>query len=64
MPHSAQSALCATADAHEMDGVHMTTTILGTFIGAVTLTGSAVAFGKLHGLLNSKPLNIWGALMV
>lgn len=34
----------------------------GTFIGAVTLTGSAVAFGKLHGLLNSKPLNIWGAL--
>ncbi|KAI7844259.1 hypothetical protein COHA_002057 [Chlorella ohadii] len=47
-------------DAHEMDGVHMTTTILGTFIGAVTLTGSAVAFGKLHGLLNSKPLNIWG----
>lgn len=33
----------------------------GTFIGAVTLTGSVVAFGKLHGLLNSKPLNIWGA---
>jgi NAD(P) transhydrogenase len=47
-------------DPREMDGVHMTTTILGTFIGAVTLTGSAVAFGKLHGLLNSKPLNIWG----
>ena len=43
-----------------MDGVHLVTTVLGTFIGAVTLTGSAVAFGKLHGLLKSAPLNLWG----
>ena len=42
------------------DGVHMTATFLGTFIGAVTLTGSAVAFGKLHGLLKSAPLNVPG----
>ena len=40
---------------------HFPASLQGTFIGAVTLTGSAVAFGKLHGLLNSKPLNIWGA---
>ena len=38
----------------------MTATFLGTFIGAVTLTGSAVAFGKLHGLLKSAPLNLPG----
>lgn len=32
----------------------------GTFIGAVTLTGSAVAFGKLHGIMASAPLNLPG----
>jgi hypothetical protein len=32
------------------------TAFLGTLIGAVTLTGSAVAFGKLHGVLPSAPL--------
>ncbi len=42
------------------DGVHLVSTYAATFIGAVTLTGSAVAFGKLHGLLPSKPLNLPG----
>ncbi|EZG43604.1 NAD(P) transhydrogenase [Gregarina niphandrodes] len=32
----------------------------GTFIGAVTLTGSLVAFAKLHGLVKSKPLSLPG----
>jgi NAD(P) transhydrogenase subunit beta len=32
------------------------TIALGTAIGAVTLTGSAVAAGKLHGTLNSNPI--------
>eukprot|EP00775_Hariotina_reticulata_P007046 gene7046-7260_t len=45
---------------HDMDGVHMVTAFLGDIIGAITLTGSAVAFGKLQGILNSKPLNLPG----
>jgi NAD(P) transhydrogenase subunit beta len=44
------------------------TIALGTAIGAVTLTGSAVAAGKLHGTLNSNPIllparNILSALV-
>ena len=34
----------------------------GTLIGAITLTGSAVAFGKLHGILDSAPLALPGEL--
>jgi NAD(P) transhydrogenase len=43
-----------------MDTAHLVSTYLGTFVGAVTLTGSAVAFGKLHGILKSAPLNLPG----
>ena len=49
----------ATEPLH-VDGVHLVTTLLGAFIGAITLTGSAVAFGKLHGLLKSAPLRLPG----
>lgn len=34
------------------------TAYLGDFIGAVTMTGSAVAFAKLHGVMKSEPLNL------
>ncbi|PRW58593.1 NAD(P) mitochondrial isoform A [Chlorella sorokiniana] len=60
------AAVCASissymaSDPAHLDGVHMTATFLGTLIGAVTLTGSAVAFGKLHGLLASAPLALPG----
>mmetsp|Transcript_27817 Transcript_27817/g.82924 ORF Transcript_27817/g.82924 Transcript_27817/m.82924 type:complete len:1028 (-) Transcript_27817:136-3219(-) len=44
--------------------MHLTSTVLGDFIGGVTLTGSLVAFGKLDGRLDSKPLNLPGKNMI
>jgi len=41
-------------------GVHMGSIFAGTFIGIVTFTGSVCAFGKLRGLLDSKPLQLPG----
>lgn len=36
--------------------IHNVEVFLGIFIGAVTFTGSIVAFGKLRGIISSKPL--------
>jgi hypothetical protein len=36
--------------------IHETEIFLGVFVGAVTFTGSVIAFGKLQGLIGSKPL--------
>ncbi|WP_410685852.1 Re/Si-specific NAD(P)(+) transhydrogenase subunit beta [Avibacterium paragallinarum] len=36
--------------------IHNVEVFLGIFIGAVTFTGSVVAFGKLRGIINSKAL--------
>ncbi|GAB2954639.1 Re/Si-specific NAD(P)(+) transhydrogenase subunit beta [Hafnia psychrotolerans] len=39
-----------------MENIHLTEVFLGIFIGGVTFTGSIVAFGKLRGIISSKPL--------
>lgn len=39
-----------------MENIHLTEVFLGIFIGAVTFTGSIVAYGKLSGKLSSKPM--------
>lgn len=42
----------------EMHTIHMVEVFLGIFIGAVTFTGSIVAFGKLNGKISSAPLQL------
>jgi len=44
--------------------IHSVEIYLGIFIGAITFTGSVVAFGKLQGSISSKPLTIPGRHMV
>jgi len=39
-----------------MENIHLTEVFLGIFIGAVTFTGSLVAFGKLRGKIASRAL--------
>jgi NAD(P) transhydrogenase subunit beta len=50
-------SLGLTGAAHTIHGIE---TFLGIFIGALTFTGSLVAFGKLQELIGSKPLLIPG----
>lgn len=57
---TAIASYMAHGDAPSADIVHRASEYLGTLIGAVTLTGSAVAFGKLQGVMDSKPLALPG----
>ncbi|USD63089.1 Re/Si-specific NAD(P)(+) transhydrogenase subunit beta [Vibrio sp. SCSIO 43140] len=43
---------------HAEHVIHLVEVFLGVFIGAVTFTGSIVAFGKLRGVINSSALNL------
>ena len=52
------------AEGEVLDGVHRVTAYLGDIIGAITLTGSIVAFLKLQGLAPSAPLNLPGRCRV
>jgi NAD(P) transhydrogenase subunit beta len=40
--------------------IHATEIFIGVFVGALTFTGSLVAFGKLQGVIRSKPLLLPG----
>ncbi|WP_386693005.1 MULTISPECIES: Re/Si-specific NAD(P)(+) transhydrogenase subunit beta [unclassified Lonepinella] len=51
---TAKAAFLAEQDV--LANIHNVEVFLGIFIGAVTFTGSIVAFGKLRGIINSKAL--------
>ncbi|TPE19564.1 Re/Si-specific NAD(P)(+) transhydrogenase subunit beta [Pantoea vagans] len=41
-----------------IENIHLSEVFIGIFIGAVTFTGSLVAFGKLCGKISSRPLTL------
>jgi NAD(P) transhydrogenase subunit beta len=55
------SALDGTAALEGVEGrIHEIEIYVGIFVGALTFTGSVVAFGKLQGIIRSKPLLLPG----
>lgn len=58
MPEGLDAAVQAAFVAEQavLTNIHNVEVFLGIFIGAVTFTGSVVAFGKLSGKINSKAL--------
>ncbi len=59
--HPAEPAVVPAADqVHLLHVVHMVEVWLGVAIGAITLTGSIVAWGKLKGTFGGKPMLLPG----
>ncbi|WP_077284843.1 Re/Si-specific NAD(P)(+) transhydrogenase subunit beta [Cognaticolwellia aestuarii] len=56
MDHSAMANITITASQQMATNIHLVEVFLGVFIGAVTFTGSIVAFAKLRGIINSAAL--------
>ena len=55
-----QGGAAQTTVAPELLGIHSVEVGIGVFIGAVTFTGSLVAYGKLSGRMKSRPLTLPG----
>ena len=47
-------------DFSKLDGFHASSVYLGAWMGAITATGSVIAFGKLAEMMDSKPLMLPG----
>ncbi|HDR1006705.1 TPA: Re/Si-specific NAD(P)(+) transhydrogenase subunit beta [Pasteurella multocida] len=60
MPANLDAATQAAfiAEQQVLSNIHNVEVFLGIFIGAVTFTGSVVAFGKLRGIIDSKALTL------
>jgi len=59
------SYLAGPAQASTTEGlIHEIEVYVGVFVGAVTFTGSIIAFGKLKGLIGSKPLLLPGRHLI
>lgn len=54
------AAVSASVGSYLIEPEHAAAAFAGTLIGAVTLTGSMVAFGKLQGVMASAPMNLPG----
>ena len=55
---------CLDYNCHPCLSHPQVTAVFGDWIGALTLTGSFVAFGKLHGVMSSSALNLPGEMVI